>query len=228
MRLLSSSEVKKNEQHALDLEIKNISDLQDKERRLTEVTSKLESQYEQKKISLTNELDTLCKELTGKKLELLNEVESLEARKQEAKRPLDAYRVWLDDRASGLEKMKLELRDEAQKNEIDRTKNEQDRLKNKIELEEISKLKVLILEEKNLVDKIIIEAEEKKKGSEAMLSNALREIETKKCDLKQQENNVTLLLEKDRAERIIIEERIKELEKLREEVNIKLARTKYV
>jgi len=228
MRLLKPNEVSFLQQSKVDIEVKQIEDLT---KRLLSVQKKItlaEDEFHKKKVFIAQELNKICSEYKQRETELLNELAVLEERKREAKRPLDSYR----------EQLALREKELIEREEKNNVFNRSITLREEKLVEDSKRLEV----EKETLTQRMRAIEDAEKASKETLEQSYRKLseaqeyqeqvsqdcEQQMNELKKQKTENTIILERTRSERIIIDERIRELEKLREEVNIKLARTNYV
>lgn len=228
MRLLKPNEVSFLQQSKLDIEVRQIEELTE---RLLSVQKKMtlaEDEFQKKKIFISQELNKICSEYKQRETELLNELAVLEERKREAKKPFDSYREQL-----ALKEKELVEREE-KNNLFNRSiTSQEEKLVEDIKRLEIEKeaiaQRMRVVEEAEKISKETLEQSyQKLSEAQEYQKQVNQDCERQMNELKKQKTENTIILERTRAERIIIDERIRELEKLREEVNIKLARTNYV
>lgn len=228
MRLLKPNEVSSLQQSKVDIEVRQIEELTERLLSIQKKITLAEDEFHKKKAFIAQELNKICSEYKQREMELLNELAVLEERKREAKKPLDSYR----------EQLVLREKKLVEREEKDNMFNRSITSREEKLVEDIKRLAV---EKEDLAQRIrAIENAEKtsketleqsyQKLSEAQeyQEQVNQDCERQMNELKKQKTENTIILERTRAERIIIDERIRELEKLREEVNIKLARTNYV
>jgi len=228
MRLLKPNEVSFLQQSKLDIEVKQIEELTE---RLLSVQKKItlaEDEFHKKKTFIAQELNKICSEYKQRETELLNELAVLEERKHEAKKPLDSYRKQL------ILKEKELVEREEKNNVFNRSiTSQEEKLVEDIKRLEVEKevlaQRMRVVEEAEKISKETLEQSyQKLSEAQEYQEQVNQDCERQMNELKKQKTENTIILERTRAERIIIDERIRELEKLREEVNIKLARTNYV
>lgn len=228
MRLLKPNEASFLQQSKVDIEVRQIEELTERLLSIQKKITLAEDEFHKKKVFIAQELNKICSENKQRETELLNELAVLEERKREAKKPLDSYR----------EQLALREKELVEREEKDNMFNRSVTSREEKLVEDIKRLAV---EKEDLAQRIrAIENAEKtsketleqsyQKLSEAQeyQEQVNQDCERQMNELKKQKTENTIILERTRAERIIIDERIRELEKLREEVNIKLARTNYV
>lgn len=228
MKLLAKEELKTLSQTKIDHEVRSSNrlamELTDQQKKL----NILRELYKEEKEKFIADRDMWSREMYEFKKTIFNEVSALEQRKKTALEPLDDLKNRLNIREQELNIRELEIieKEEIVQKKLENIESENKKLdKKRLEIEQ----KNFDLENKKEENRLIgADVELKKKELSIELENYNKLFQTKKKELEEKEQDALLAASKRHAERVILDERIKELEKIREEVNQKLARVKYV
>lgn len=228
MRLLAKNEISTLRQKQTDEEVRLVNALSTEVTDLQKKLNLLQNLYQKEKEEKLIEHQLWKEKLETTKKELLDEVIALEQRRRIALTPLDSEKMRLKELEKNLQKQQeilsyrsLEL--DKLESKLSDLRSELNNKKNTIETEK-NNLKYLKEQLDKEISKIALDRQELALDQEKQEKKNTKEM----AKIREEYDKLVIIKSEIKSERVIIEERIKELETLREEVNKKLARVHYV